>query len=52
MGNVSETTTFAWVIMGIVLVLVISTIDGYVGGWLLLALVVSMMYAAHDKQLL
>jgi hypothetical protein len=41
-----------WVGMAIILLLVIANVDARIGGWLLIVVVMSMLYAAHDRKLL
>lgn len=41
--------SFAWVVMAIVLLLVLANIDPAIGGWLLIVVVVSMVFAAHGR---
>lgn len=39
----------AWVAIGITLVIIAGQIDSYIGGWLLLVVTVSMVFAAHSR---
>lgn len=40
----------AWVGMAIILLLIIANVDGRLGGWLLIVVVMGMIYAAHTRK--
>lgn len=42
----------AWAGFGILLLLIISSVNAKLGGWLILLIVVSMVYGAHTRGLL
>lgn len=42
--------TIAWVAAGIMLLLLIASVDQKIGGWLIIVVVVSMVFKAHDPK--